>query len=188
MEIASPLPPLPPAQRRNKRSSSEPYSPSCAMETIEPSPASKRRRMFGDASSSENSQISQPLFSPLQPRTKKRFRLDEQSSSLTSSPPPSSEDVKRLENDLNEQKVESARLMSENKVLKKAVFAQHTQLSNLQSSLTLATRKIDSMKTEGQSLLNKVHQLSTENYALKAHMGQVEGNGGGFGGSNRDIF
>lgn len=36
MEIASPLPPLPPAQGRNKRSSEGmgPYSPSCAMETI----------------------------------------------------------------------------------------------------------------------------------------------------------
>lgn len=103
---------------------SNPYPP-----PLEPSPASKRRRMFGDSTSSENQtlqQITQPFFSPLQPthRTKKRSRLDEDEtshhSSAVSSPPPSCEEVSKLGRDLNEQTVESARLMSENKVLKRA--------------------------------------------------------------------
>lgn len=202
MEIASPLPPLPPAQRRNKRSSEGmgPYSPSCAMETIEPSPASKRRRMFGDSTSSENQtlqQITQPFFSPLQPthRTKKRSRLDEDEtshhSSVVSSPPPSCEEVSKLGRDLNEQTVESARLMSENKVLKRAVFAQHNQLSTLQSHLTSSKKEIETMKSEGNRLLDRVRRLEGENYALKAHIGQVDGglnNGFGGMGGGRDVF
>jgi chromosome segregation ATPase len=144
-----------------------------------------KRRKFGEAQATENANCA--LFSPMMTvgRKKKRILdhgdgreseidgLRNQNSSLKSQ-------LDSARSEVNDKAIENARILSENRMLKKAVRAQHEQIQS-------GTKEVQSLRQSGTELLNHVRKLETENYALKAHLEQVaQGQGGLGGGSGLD--
>mmetsp|Transcript_21128 Transcript_21128/g.44035 ORF Transcript_21128/g.44035 Transcript_21128/m.44035 type:complete len:188 (-) Transcript_21128:15-578(-) len=179
MEIASPLPPVPPSGGRKRA------SPSCRSmdfgdESLTPGGTFKRRR-FGEAKGEENQNA---LFSPMMTvgRKKKRILEDGENreseiQSLRSQVTSFKSMVESSRNEINNKSIENARLLGENKMLKKAVRAQHEQIQT-------GTKEVQSLRRSGTELLDHVRRLETENYALKAHLEQVAQGQGGLGGGH----
>jgi len=92
-------------------------------------------------------------------------------------------EVKRLEAQCSEGSLQLTKLREENEVLKKAVVIQNNKIGSLEA-------EVNNLKNAGQELLARTARLENENYALKAHLHQLGGGGTDFGcsGGPRDVF